>query len=351
MSIQGKMLACVLHGIGDLRVEEVEIPSPGKDQVLVRVHAAGICGSDIERVYAKGTYHYPTIIGHEFAGEIIDTGDCAQEWIGKRVTVFPMIPCMKCCSCRSGDYAHCRNYNYYGSRCDGGFAEYLAVNTWNLLPLPDSISYRAGAMFEPAAVAVSALRLAEELRGKSIVIFGVGTIGLIIAQVARQWGCRKVILVARNREKVEFAKEHGFRESLNSSDVDVQEEIKAITGEGADIAVEGCGKSETLSMSVRALAPSGMVICLGNPLEDMMLPRDTYWEILRKGLTLKGTWNSSFKRPGNSWETVKEMTENGLLNLEQLITGEYSFEQANEAFEDLRRKKNGKLHVKSMFVN
>lgn len=351
MSTQGKMTACVLHGIRDLRVEEVDIPRPGEGQALLRIHAAGICGSDVERVYTKGTYHYPTIIGHEFAGEVVDASDGEREWIGKRVTAFPLIPCMECDPCLDGDYAHCGHYDYYGSRRDGGFAEYLAVNTWNLLTLPDGVSYQSGAMFEPASVAVSALRLAGDLAGKSIAIFGVGTIGLIMAMVARQWGCRSVILVARSREKSEFAKALGFGDALDSSEVDALGEIERITGNGADIAVEGCGKAETFSMAVRATAPSETVVCLGNPVDDMGLSRDDYWGILRKGLTLKGTWNSSFKTSGNAWDTVREMTESGSLRLEGLITGVYRFDQANEAFEDLHGNNNGCIHVKSMFVS
>lgn len=351
MTAVRKMQACVLHGIRDLRVEQVDLPEAGADQVLVRIHAAGICGSDVERVFTKGTYHYPTIIGHEFAGEVVDTGAGAEEWKGKRVSVFPLIPCMECEQCRSGNYAQCDHYNYYGSRCDGGFAEYLAVNTWNLLELPDSISYREAAMFEPAAVAVSALEQAGSLLGKSVVIFGIGAIGLMIAQAARVCGCRSIVLVCRNQEKKAFAQQLGFVEVVNSTEEEAQKRLRDMLGAGADVAIEGCGTSETLAMAIHETAPFGTVVCLGNPKGDICLPRGIYWEILRKQLVLKGTWNSTFKVNQNSWETVRQLVENKTVDLDALITGTYHFEDAQKAFDDIFYRKNGHVHIKSMFIN
>ncbi len=346
-----KMKACVLHNIRDLRVEQVDMPEVGPKQVLVRIHAAGICGSDVERVYTKGTYHYPTIIGHEFAGEVVDTGADAKRWLGKRVTVFPLVPCMKCEQCRIGNYAQCSHYNYYGSRCDGGFAEYLAVNAWNLLEIQDSISYREAAMFEPAAVAISALEQAGTLMGKSIVIFGIGAIGLIIAQVARGCGCKDIILVCRSREKKDFAMKIGFTDVVDSTEKNAGEYITQMLNGGTDIAVEGCGTSETLAGAIRVAAPSGTVVCLGNPKEDIWLPRDIYWEILRKQLVMKGTWNSTFGIRSNSWDIVQQLIERKILNLETLITGTYRFENAQKAFDDIFYRKKGQVNIKSMFMN
>lgn len=351
MTERSKMKAVVLHGIRDLKTELVDIPEIKDGQVLVKIHAAGICGSDVERVFTKGTYHYPTIIGHEFAGEVVKTCESDKAWMGKRVGVFPLIPCMTCDSCLSGNYAQCKNYNYYGSRCDGGDAEYLAVNTWNLLPIPDNISYESAAMLEPTAVAVHALRQAGDLLGKALVIFGVGAIGLIVAQAAKSSGCSKVILVARSKEKEKFAKEVGFTDVINSSEETVTERISELTNGGADILVEGCGKSETLETAVLSASPFATVICLGNPIGDMNMRRDAYWAILRKQLTLKGTWNSSFKTLHNSWQTALELISSGNLQLEKLITGRYKFEQANEAFNDIFFKNNGHVHIKSMFIN
>lgn len=349
MSGAGKMTACVLHGIRDLRVEKVDIPRPEPGRVVVKIHAAGICGSDVDRVYAKGTYHYPTIIGHEFAGKVVDCCEEDRQWLGKRVAVFPLVPCMRCSACLEGRYAQCKNYDYYGSRCDGGFAEYLAVNNWNLLPIPNAVSYESAAMLEPAAVAVHALRQAGELFGRSIAIFGGGTIGLILAQVSRNCGCDKVVLVVRSKDKLEFAKDMGFENVINSQEESVCQRIHDLTrGRGVDIAIEGCGKSATLNDAVAIAASFGVVICMGNPVENMTLEMKNYSDILRKQLRLCGTWNSSFKVSHNDWDLTMDMVKKGQLNLQELITDRYTLPEAQTALENLYLRQ--RMSIKSMFI-
>ena len=153
------MKAYVLEGINQLKYKEIKMPELHEGEVLVEVKAAGICGSDIPRIFETGTYHFPTIPGHEFSGQVVSAYDGEQNpWIGKRVGIFPLIPCMECFTCKKVEYEMCRNYNYLGSRCDGGFAEYVAVPEWNLIELPDKVSYEEAAMLEPAAVALHAVR-------------------------------------------------------------------------------------------------------------------------------------------------------------------------------------------------
>ena len=116
------MKAYVLHGIGDLRHEDCALPEIRPGWALVKVTAAGICSSDIPRIFEKGTYHFPTIPGHEFSGRVEKTADESdKEWVNKRVGIFPLIPCKKCASCEKGQYETCSNYDYIGSRRDGGF--------------------------------------------------------------------------------------------------------------------------------------------------------------------------------------------------------------------------------------
>ncbi len=162
------MRAWVLHGIGDLRFETVEKPALKPGEVLVQVKAAGICGSDIPRIYQNGAHVHPLIPGHEFSGVVaevganvkdfkpgdkivtltaVDTCEVAEvgagvdtAWLGQRVGVFPLIPCMACAPCQKEHYEMCRQYRYIGSRQDGAFAEYVAVPVWNLLRLPESVS-------------------------------------------------------------------------------------------------------------------------------------------------------------------------------------------------------------------
>ncbi|MBN8526543.1 MAG: alcohol dehydrogenase catalytic domain-containing protein, partial [Planctomycetes bacterium] len=167
------MKAAVLHAIGDLRVEQIATPIPGPGEVLVRIASCGVCGSDVPRVFSKGTYHFPTVCGHEFAGTVASACDLAA---GTPVTVFPLLWCGKCPECERGAYARCEDYGYLGSRSDGGFAEYVVAPRRNLLPLPAGVSLEEGAMTEPAAVALHAVRRSGLQAGESVAVFGAGPI-------------------------------------------------------------------------------------------------------------------------------------------------------------------------------
>ena len=177
------MIAWVLHGVHDLRHETVGVPVLGADEVAVQVRAAGICGSDIPRIYQTGTYSFPLIPGHEFSGIVTETGAAVDGALtGQRVGVFPLIPCHSCATCRKKQYEMCRHYSYLGSRRDGGFAGYVAVPADNLIKLPEHVSFEEAAMMEPMAVAVHAMRRIAVRPADTVVVCGLGTIGLC-------WSC------------------------------------------------------------------------------------------------------------------------------------------------------------------
>lgn len=345
------MKACVLHAVGDLRCEEVPAPSVRKGEVLIKIKASGVCGSDIPRVFDKGTYHFPTIPGHEFAGQIIEAGEGVDSaLIGKKAAVFPLLPCMKCECCQIGEYAACTDYNYYGSRCDGAFAEYISVPVWNLVMVPDVLSYEEAAMAEPAAVAIHALRQAGIEIGDNVVIFGAGPIGLMLAQWAQAWGADRVMLVDIDGGKISFAKGLGYKNVWNSTDGDPVQWIKEVTGgKGADLAVEGAGVSITLEQCLKSVRPFGRVVAMGNPLGEMKLSQKGYWELLRKQLKICGTWNSSFvSLPKNDWVLAIRAMEQGKLNVKPFITHRFPLEQGKEALEMMRDRK--EFYNKVMFI-
>lgn len=333
------MKACVLHGIGDFRFEEAAAPVQAKGEVLIRIKASGICGSDIPRVFTKGTYHFPTIPGHEFAGEIIKAGDRVDgSLVGQKAAVFPLLPCMKCEACQIGEYAQCKDYNYFGSRCDGGFAEYIAVPIWNLVMVPDSLSFEEAAMAEPAAVAIHTLRQAGVEIGDNVAIFGAGPIGLMLGQWAQAWGAGKVFLVDIDEGKIAFAKEMGFTNVWNSKDGDPVKWIDEMTGNrGTDLAIEGAGVSSTLEQCLGCVRTFGRIVAMGNPAGDMKLSQKAYWELLRKQLKISGTWNSSFvSLPKNDWDLAINAMAEGRINVKPFITHKFSLEQCNEALTMMR---------------
>jgi L-iditol 2-dehydrogenase len=343
------MFACNLYGIGDLRYEEVPLPSLDAGEVLIRVKAAGICGSDIPRVFEKGTYHFPTIPGHEFAGIITEVNPGDEALLGKTAAVFPLIPCGTCAACQTGQYAQCADYDYYGSRRDGGFAEYIAVKKWNLIFVPEGVPAEHAAMTEPCAVAIHALCQAGIRLGDTVIIFGAGTIGLLAAQIARGWGAGRVVLADVDDAKLEFAKSLGFEYRVNSRTTDPADYVRSINGGGADLALEAAGVSAALEGCLRSVKTFGDVVLMGNPAHDMVVSQKAYWEILRKQLTLRGTWNSSYNDAVNDWHLAIQCMKNGIFDLSRLITHRFAFSECVRAFE-LARKRD-EFWVKIMFMN
>lgn len=337
MTANEKMYALNLHEVGDLRYEMVPIPKREPDEALLWVRACGICGSDIPRVYTKGTYHFPTIIGHEFAGEIIEAEDLSL--IGNGAAVFPLIPCGNCPACEDGYYAQCADYDYYGSRRDGAMSQYIAVKTRNLVILPKEVSYRAAAMCEPAAVSLHAFRKAKVHEGDTVVIFGVGPIALLFASWAREADAKHVVLAARSDERAEFARSLGFIDVINTEKRDVSAFVRSLTGgNGADVCVEGTGSEEALETCLDCIKNFGRVVTVGNPVGDMHLSQDAYWKILRRELTIVGTWNSSFSEQQNDWQDVIDAMRDKIIDPEALITHTFSLEEYEKAFHIMRDK-------------
>lgn len=345
------MKACVLEGIGQLIYKDVPDPVMKKGEVLLKIKAAGICGSDIGRVYVKGTYHFPTIPGHEFAGQIVDAFDEENKHlIGKKAAVFPLLPCRKCDMCEVGQYASCRDYDYFGSRCDGGFAEYISVPVWNLVMTEKDLSYEEMAMAEPAAVSLHALSRAGVELGDTVAIFGAGAIGLMLGGFAKAWGAGKVILFDIDNTKIDFAKKVGFEYAINSMEKDCVKAVMEITGgKGADISIEGAGVPSTYASSLKVAKPLGKVVLMGNPAGDMPISQHDYWEILRKQLAVFGTWNSSYTKQKNDWETVLAAMADGKLDAKKYITHRFPLSDVNKAFEMVRDKTEFSNRV--MFIN
>lgn len=332
------MKANVLYAVNNLRYVDVPTPSLKQGEVLVKVRAAGICGSDIARVFKTGTYHFPTIIGHEFAGEVCDTSDKeSQSWIGKRVSVFPLKPCFSCPSCQEGHYEMCSHYDYLGSRCDGGFADYVAVPAWNLLELPASVSFEEAAMMEPASVAMHALRQSGLKPGDTVVVIGPGTIGMILCRMAKLFGASKVVLVGRTQSKLDFARRYGIEYVCNSQEEKVGRWIsERLDSEGVDIAFEGTGSSQSLQTCMEIVKPAGTVLVYGNPSDDVHLDKAVYWRLLRKQLQLKGTWNSRYGAEESDWKAVLSLLEKGALDLKNLITHRLPMERLADGLRIMR---------------
>jgi len=337
------MKAYVLENLGQFNIKEVPTPSLSEGRVLVKVHAAGICGSDIPRIFHTGAYHYPLIPGHEFSGEIVGVfdEDSDKDIIGKRVGVFPLIPCMKCPQCLTKKYEMCKDYSYLGSRTDGGFAEYVAVPKENLIFLPENVTYSAAAMLEPLAVAAHAVRRISPQKNETVAVCGLGTIGMLVTMLLIDLGIEDIMVIA-NKES----------QRLKAMELGIPRENIGLKNRPIDVFFECVGSNETINWALKYTAPGGRVMLVGNPKGDMNLERDIYWKILRNQLTLMGTWNSSFSMDGfqaltspDDWKYALDRLENGRINPEKLITHRYTLEEFGNGFDIMKDKSEDYIKV------
>ena len=385
------MKAYVLHDIGDIRYGEVKDPVLKPDEVLIEVKAVGICGSDIPRIFENGTYSFPLIPGHEFSGRIVETGaEADPDWLGKRAGVFPLLPCRNCAPCGQRHYEMCRNYSYFGSRTDGAFAQYVAVPVWNLVELPDEVSYEAAAMLEPMAVAAHAMRSmgfgenvdlsdagerigceeksiraeeeeshaakgmkAEEEAGRAaksigqnrketVAVCGLGTIGLLLTMFLKEAGIEDLLVIGNKEFQKKNILDLGIPENryLDSRDGDVVHRILDRTGGlGVDVFFECVGKNETVSEGLLATAPGGRIQLVGNPASDMNFDKNTYWKILRNQLTVRGNWNSTFLHSaGDDWHYVLDLLQKGKIHPEHYITQRFRLDELEKGLHIMKDK-------------
>ena len=289
------MRAYELHGVNDLRREDIEKPEIPSGWVLVQVKASGICSSDIPRIFTNGTYHFPTIPGHEFSGVVAAYGEgVPEERVGKRVGIFPLIPCRTCPQCRQKKYEMCEHYDYLGSRRDGGFAEYVAVPDWNLMELPENVSFRAAAW-------------------------------------AKALGAETVFVIGRGEAKRAIA------EQIPGISYVMEEESKAIQ---ADVVVEAVGTPQAVSSAVLLARPGGSIVLMGNPSGDLAMEKNVYWRILRKQLNLMGTWNSSYEKDeACDWTEVLDALSKKKIPAQALITHCFPSEKLMDGLELMKNHK------------
>lgn len=335
------MKAAVLYAPGDLRCVSVPVPEVGRDDVLVKVHACGICGSDLPRVLTTGTYHFPTIPGHEFGGTVVEAGaDVDKSLLNRTVGVIPLVPCRKCKMCEVGEFALCEHYDFLGSRSDGGFAEYVRVPAANVLPVPDEVEKDSVAMLEPISVALHVVQNCGVSFGDSVAVYGLGAIGMFIAQWAKIYGAEHVFAIDVDSQKVEIAKSIGLSDALTVGS-DVENIIKEKTnGRGCDVAFEASGAAPAFAQAVQVLRTAGTLGLVGRPVKDLPIRPQTYEKILRAQLTIKGSWSFQFKRfPHNAWEQSLQALQSGKMITGPLITQRVPLEKTLEAIQMMAGKK------------
>lgn len=337
------MKAWVLHGVDDIRYEEIARQQPAGKEVLVQVKAAGICGSDIPRIYKTGAHRHPLIPGHEFSGIVEEVGAFVDpEWKGKRVGIFPLIACGECMPCRKGQYELCRYYSYLGSRRNGGFAEYVIVPEWNLIELPENVSFTDAAMLEPMAVAVHAMRRIQPCRSDTVAVYGLGAIGMFLVMFLLEAGIHNILAIGNKASQRKLVCELGLNEQ-SYCDGSAQDAVcwvhEHTNGIGADAVFECVGKNETFVQTLEMAEPAGAVCLVGNPYSDMELDKNTYWKILRDQLNITGTWNSSFRHEqDDDWHYVIGRLSREQILPERIITHRLPMEKLEQGLHIMRDK-------------
>jgi L-iditol 2-dehydrogenase len=274
------MRALLLSEYKKLSVVDMPVPEFADDEVLVRVKACGVCGSDIHGYDGStGRRIPPLVMGHEAAGVIDRVGTTVDGFApGDRVTFDSMVSCGACDFCRRGEINLCDNRMVLGVSCGdyrrhGAFAEYVSVPARILYKLPDSLSFERAALTEAVSIAVHAVNRRVPHAGETAVVIGAGMIGVLTIQALRAKGARTIVAVDVDAQKLDLARRMGATQTVNASTADVPATVAALTGGvGADVAYEVVGHGDTVSSAIRSVRKGGTVVIIGNLSPTVELP-------------------------------------------------------------------------------
>jgi L-iditol 2-dehydrogenase len=265
------MKALVLTEYKKFTYMDMKDPIPQKDEVLIKVHACGICGSDVHGYDGSSGRRIPPIImGHEASGEIVSTGSEVRDWkAGERVTFDSTIYCGKCEFCRKGQINLCDNRRVLGVSCadykqDGAFAEYLAVPQHILYRLPDRVSYEQACLVEPLSIAFHAVDITPIHINDTVAVVGCGMIGLLVIQTLRLAGCGDIIALDIDPKKLELAKKIGADFAIDSGKENVEQRLREIAGGGVNTAFDVVGINSSIATAAAVLKKGGWLTLIGN---------------------------------------------------------------------------------------
>jgi len=331
------MKAAVLHAKGDIRYGDWPTPRAGEGDVLIKIRATGICGSDIPRVLGDAAHNYPIVLGHEFSGEVVEVGaKVTSVKPGDRVTGAPLIPCLKCEDCQRGNYSQCKHYSFVGSRQQGSYAEYLSLPERHVVRFDPSVSFEQAAFFEPSTVGLHGLKVADFRGGEDVAILGGGTIGLFTAQWARIMGAKRVVVFDIDDDRLALARKLGADLTVNTRDADFMAQVDAITGKrGFGYVFETAGVDITMKLAFELAGNKSSVCFVGTPTKDLTFTPKLWENMNRKEFKLTGSWMSySAPFPGTEWQLTAHCFATGALRFdESLIFKRLPLAQVADAFE------------------
>jgi len=339
------MKALVLTAYNQFKVQDWPQPQIAADEVLLRVAACGICGSDIHGMDGStGRRQPPIVMGHEAAGTVVHSGSEVEAWKpGDRVTFDSTVYCGTCWFCRRGEINLCDQRRVLGVSCNeyrrhGAFAEYVAVPQRILVRLPDGVSFHQAAMLEPLSIAFHAARRTPLSLGDTAVVVGAGMVGLLVVQALRARGCGQIIAVDIDRQRLDMARQLGATEGLLSGAVNVPEEVFRKTGgRGADAAIEVVGISSALQTAIASVRKGGHVTLVGNLAACTEFPLQA---VVTRELTLHGSCASQGEYPA-----CLDMIARGAVDVDSLISAVAPLAEGPAWFQRLQQGGEGLLKV------
>ena len=336
--------ALVLSKYRELEIAEVPTPGVGAGEVLIRVGACGICGSDVHGYDGSSGRRIPPIVmGHEAAGRIAAVGAGVSGLAdGDRVTFDSTIYCGACEYCRRGEVNLCDNRQVLGVSCGdysraGAFAEFVVVPARVVYKLPESISFAEAAMLEAVAVAIHAVSLAEISAESTALVVGAGTIGVLILQALRAAGCGRVFVSDVDATRLKMAKELGAEDVLSANDDTVAQILQRTGGVGVDVAMEAVGRNETVNAAIASVRKGGTVVLVGNISPEATLPLQ---KVVTRQIRLQGACASAGEYP----EAIALMAS-GAIRVKPLITAIAPLADGPQWFERLYAREPNLLKV------
>jgi len=332
------MLAAFSGGKEKIELREVPVPAPGPGEVLLRVRACGICGSDLH-FYRGELPMIPTISpGHEFAGEVAEVGEGVQGMApGQRVLAEPLRTCRECSYCRTGKYEICSERVLLGTRAPGALAEYVTVAAYTLYPLPDSLDYELAALVEPLAVTVHGLHLVDLSFGERVVVLGSGSIGILATLAARALGAAEVVATFRYEHQAQAVLAAGASRAVPEG------EAAGLANERPDVVVEAVGgHADTLSQAIGLVRPGGRVAVLG------LFTRPAQVNALALMLNeVRAVGGMTYCRPDqhSDFDTALRIIEADSERARRVISHRFPLRQVDEAFRTAADKSTASLKV------
>jgi L-iditol 2-dehydrogenase len=338
------MKALLLSNYKHLELADLPVPAPAPDEVLIRVAACGICGSDVHGYDGSSGRRIPPIVmGHEAAGIISAVGSSVKNFApGDRVTFDSTVYCGACPNCLRGDINLCDNRQVLGVSCSdyrraGAFAEFVVVPARILHGLPENLPFEEAAMLEAVAVAIHAVNLAHLQPTDTALVIGAGTIGILTLQAVRATGCKRVFVTDVDLDRLNFAKQLGATETL-LSDETLQSNILQLTNnQGVDVALECVGRNETVAAAIDATRKGGTVVLVGNITPNVNLPLQ---KVVSRQIRLQGSCASSGEYP-----RAIELLASGAIKVKPLITAIAPLEEGASWFERLYHREPNLLKV------